>query len=162
MKSVLPPPKLESLSDWLTYYKLEKYIEVFNLHGFDHIDYIGEDIIDEQDMDTLGVVDEKHRNMLKEALHAKGFIKGMYIYHIIIILSQFLFFLMIPRGVTYFGNIIHTYSNYRLNSVRFRSVHLWKAVCRILASISTTQFFVLGDIRDQFIYRNGTNLCHLG
>ena len=109
MESVLPPPKLESLSDWLTYYKLEKYIDAFDLHGFDHIDYIGEDIIDEQDMDTLGVVEEKHRNMLKEALHAKGFIKGIYLTKYIMsrdnLVSVFNFFKWCN---TYFENIIHT------------------------------------------------------
>ena len=110
MESVLPPPKLESLSDWLTYYKLEKYIDAFNLHGFDHIDYIGEDIIDEQDMDTLGVVEEKHRNTLKEALHAKGFIKGIYLSilcdNLVFVFNFFKWFF--TRCNTDLENIIHT------------------------------------------------------
>ena len=69
-------PKLETLEEWLTYYKLDKYIDSFLIHGFDDIDYIGEDIIDEQDMITLGI-NEKDHPIIKGALKAKGYIKGI-------------------------------------------------------------------------------------
>ena len=71
------PPKLNTLEDWLTYYKLEKYIKSFQDHGYDDIDFIGQDIIDEQDMRTLGI-EANDQTKLKEALKSKGYIKGKY------------------------------------------------------------------------------------
>ena len=69
------PPKLNTLEDWLTYYKLEKYIKSFQDHGYEDIDFIGQDIIDEQDMKTLGI-ETDDQTKLKEALKSKGYIKG--------------------------------------------------------------------------------------
>ena len=70
-------PVFKTLDEWLNYYKLEKYLETFIKHGFDDINYIGEDIIDDKDMTTLKI-DLKDQNTLKEALKTKGFIKGKF------------------------------------------------------------------------------------
>ena len=48
-------PEFKTLDEWLEYYKLQKYHESFLKHGFDYINYIGEDIIDDKDMTTLKI-----------------------------------------------------------------------------------------------------------
>ena len=70
-------PEFKTLDEWLDYYKLQKYHETFIKHGFDDINYIGEDIIDDKDMTTLKI-DLKDQNTLKEALKTRGFIKGKF------------------------------------------------------------------------------------
>ena len=56
---------------------MEKYTQTFQAHGYDDIDFIGQDIIDEQDMKTLGIETDDHTK-LKEALKSKGYIKGTF------------------------------------------------------------------------------------
>ena len=77
-KRKAPMPNFTSIKEWLKHYSLSKYEESLIKNGFDHIDFIGEDIIDENDLETLGISDTQHKKEFTEALRKKGFSKGKY------------------------------------------------------------------------------------
>ena len=65
-----------SLRDWLKHYRLEKHENTFIKHGFDNIDFVGEDIINDADLATMGINDPQDKHDLMEALKRKGYSQG--------------------------------------------------------------------------------------
>jgi thiazole synthase ThiGH ThiG subunit len=55
---------------------MEKYEKILVKNGFDMIEFIGEDIINEQDLEDIGVQDAKDRNIILTALKKIGFCQG--------------------------------------------------------------------------------------
>ena len=55
---------------------MEKHETAFIKHGFDTIDFIGEDIINDADLATMGINDPQDKHDLMEALKRKGYSQG--------------------------------------------------------------------------------------
>ena len=66
----------KDLKSWLNYHDLEKYHDTFVQHGFDHVDFIGDDIIDESDLISMGISETKLRQNIMIAIEKKGHSKG--------------------------------------------------------------------------------------
>ena len=62
--------------EWLKHSNLEKYETAFIKHGFDTIDFVGEDIINDADLATMGINDPQDKHDLMEALKKKGYSQG--------------------------------------------------------------------------------------
>ena len=77
-KATPPKPDFKSVEDWLKYYKLGKYEEAFEKSGFDDIRFIGQDIIDDKDVEAMEITCNKDQRVLFEALKVKGFCQGLY------------------------------------------------------------------------------------
>ena len=65
-----------TLDEWLKHSKLEKHKTAFIKHGFDTIDFVGEDIINDADLATMGINDPQDKHDLMEALKKKGYSQG--------------------------------------------------------------------------------------
>ncbi len=50
---------LKTVSDWLHYIGSGNYEEKFISNGFDHLDYVGSDILTRQDLKSIGIVNDK-------------------------------------------------------------------------------------------------------
>ena len=55
---------------------MEKHETAFIKHGFDTIDFVGEDIINDADLATMGINDPQDKHDLMEALKKKGYSQG--------------------------------------------------------------------------------------
>ena len=55
---------------------MEKHETAFIKHGFDNIDFVGEDIINDADLATMGINDPQDKHDLMEALKRKGYSQG--------------------------------------------------------------------------------------
>ena len=69
---------LKSVSDWLHYIGLGNYESNFVSNGFDHLDFVGCDILTRQDLKTIGIVNDKDTSHLIDALQKKGISKGKF------------------------------------------------------------------------------------
>ena len=65
-----------TLGEWLKHSNLEKHETAFIKHGFDTIDFVGEDIINDADLATMGINDPQDKHDLMEALKKKGYSQG--------------------------------------------------------------------------------------
>lgn len=57
----------QSIGAWLDSLNLGQYENMLIANGFDHLDFIGGGIIEEQDLMDIGIVEEIHRKMILEA-----------------------------------------------------------------------------------------------
>ena len=64
------------MPDWLHYIGSGNYEENFIANGFDHLDYVGSDILTRQDLKSIGIVNDKDTSHLIDALQKKGLSKG--------------------------------------------------------------------------------------
>ena len=71
-----PPLEFKSLLDFLSHYKLAKYEKQFMEHGYDDIDFVGEDVINDADLARLGINDRQDQLILMEAFKKKGYSQG--------------------------------------------------------------------------------------
>ena len=55
---------------------MEKHETALIKHGFDTIDFVGEDIINDADLATMGINDPQDKHDLMEALKKKGYSQG--------------------------------------------------------------------------------------
>ena len=55
---------------------MDKHETAFIKHGFDTIDFVGEDIINDADLATMGINDPQDKHDLMEALKKKGYSQG--------------------------------------------------------------------------------------
>ena len=60
---------------------MEKHETAFIKHGFDTIDFVGEDIINDADLATMGINDPQDKHDLMEALKKKGYSQGNNTHH---------------------------------------------------------------------------------
>ena len=74
------PPHFGTVLEWLEHCNLGRHEMAFIKHGFDNIDFVGEDIINDADLATMGINDPQDKHDLMEALKRKGFSQGMYRY----------------------------------------------------------------------------------
>ena len=65
-----------TLGEWLKHSNLDKHETAFIKHGFDTIDFVGEDIINDADLATMGINDPQDKHDLMEALKKKGYSQG--------------------------------------------------------------------------------------
>ncbi|XP_063961009.1 ankyrin repeat and sterile alpha motif domain-containing protein 1B-like isoform X3 [Lytechinus pictus] len=61
------PGRPQSIGAWLDSLNLGQYENMLIANGFDHLDFIGGSIIEEQDLMDIGIVEEIHRKMILEA-----------------------------------------------------------------------------------------------
>ncbi|XP_071481318.1 uncharacterized protein [Diadema antillarum] len=61
------PGRPQTVGEWLDSLNLGQYENMLIANGFDHLDFIGGDIIEEQDLMDIGIVEEIHRRMILEA-----------------------------------------------------------------------------------------------
>lgn len=73
-------PHFDSLRDWLDYYKLGKHEAALIKHGFDDLDFVGEDVINQDDLQTMGINEVQEKQDFLKALKGKGFSKGKTIF----------------------------------------------------------------------------------
>ena len=71
-----PPLEFKNLLDFLSHYKLAKYEKQFMEHGYDDIDFVGEDVINDADLARLGINDRQDQLILMEAFKKKGYSQG--------------------------------------------------------------------------------------
>ena len=71
-----PPPHFGTVLEWLEYCNLGRHEMAFIKHGFDNIDFVGEDIINDADLATMGINDPQDKHDLMEALKKKGYSQG--------------------------------------------------------------------------------------
>ena len=69
-------PHFGTVADWLNHCNLGKHEMAFIKHGFDNIDFVGEDIINDADLATMGINDPQDKHDLMEALKRKGYSQG--------------------------------------------------------------------------------------
>lgn len=70
MSNVLQTPgclRVQSVGDWLEGLDLPQYENLFIANGFDDIDFLGCDILDEMDLIDIGISDKNHRRKILEA-----------------------------------------------------------------------------------------------
>ena len=68
--------EFKTLLDFLKHYKMEKYQKQFMEHGYDDIDFVGEDVINDADLARLGINDTQDQLILMEAFKKKGYSQG--------------------------------------------------------------------------------------
>lgn len=68
--------RFKTLGEWCKHYKLEKYEKVFIRHGFDQVDFIGEDLMSSGDLDIMGIKEASAKELIMNALKATGNSKG--------------------------------------------------------------------------------------
>ena len=66
----------KSIGDWLKFYNIGMLEETLKEHGFDDIDFVGQDVMNEADLVTMGINDPKAKQSLLLALKERGFSKG--------------------------------------------------------------------------------------
>ena len=71
-------PDFPTLSEFLKYYDMGKYENQFMEHGYDDIDFLGEDVINDADLASLGINDSQDKLVLIEAFKRKGYCQGKY------------------------------------------------------------------------------------
>ena len=69
-------PDFSTLSEFLKYYDMGKYENQFMEHGYDDIDFLGEDVINDADLASLGINDSQDKLVLIEAFKKKGYSQG--------------------------------------------------------------------------------------
>ncbi len=50
---------LTSVVEWLRYIGLPKYEKALQVNGYDHLNFVGKDLISKQDLRDMGVADDK-------------------------------------------------------------------------------------------------------
>lgn len=66
----------QDLSCWLKHLSLSKYENILRENGYDDINFIGCDILDDKEMALMGIQDHDHRQVLMDALNKKGTCNG--------------------------------------------------------------------------------------
>ena len=68
--------EFKTLLDFLKHHKMDKYEKQFMEHGYDDIDFVGEDVINDADLARLGINDTQDQLILMEAFKKKGYSQG--------------------------------------------------------------------------------------
>lgn len=56
-----------SMSDWLSSFKMSKYEEAFINHGFDRVEFLGQEVIGvKEDLDEIGITNEADQKVILE------------------------------------------------------------------------------------------------
>ncbi|XP_033116894.1 ankyrin repeat and sterile alpha motif domain-containing protein 1B-like isoform X2 [Anneissia japonica] len=66
-----------SISGWLETLTLQQYENIMVANGFDNLDFMGGDIIEDQDLIDIGILDDQHRNIILSATKNLPSIKPM-------------------------------------------------------------------------------------
>ncbi len=69
---------MKTVKEWLTSIGLEKYEVKFGEAGYDDLEFLGPEALDENDLNGIGVTQEEDGKRILESLSKKGFCPGMY------------------------------------------------------------------------------------
>ncbi|XP_046569447.1 ankyrin repeat and SAM domain-containing protein 1A-like isoform X2 [Haliotis rubra] len=69
-KSQKPSNKIQSVGEWLEMLGLGQYENTLVANGFDDTDFLGGNVMEEQDLESIGITDTEHRTKLLKAANS--------------------------------------------------------------------------------------------